>query len=302
MSPNGRNTDLKCQARVQRIAQRQHGNITHRQLLDAGLTPSAVKRWVARGLFHRVHHGVYSLGRPAQTALERAAAAVLACGDGALLSHRAALALWDLCEWPRMMHVTVPGNRRRPGIIVHRCSTLTRKDVRRHQGIRVTSLARALLDSALFLSSKALTRTINDALRTPHLRRGQLAALIDRCPTHPGAKLLRPHAYTHQQPTRSPLEDDFLTFCARHNLPTPEVNTYVCGREADAYFPEQRLIVELDSWYFHSDRESFERDRLNDTEALAQGITTARLTWERIHADPPREARRLDAILRARAA
>src|SRR5439155_17712294 len=120
------------------------------------------------------------------------------------------LALWGLREWPRVMHVTVPGNRRRPGIIVHRCSTLTRKDIRRHHGIRVTSLARALLDCAPRLTSKVLTRTVNAALRTPYMSRPSLADMVERNPLHPGAKLLRPHLEHQNQPTRSQLEDDFL--------------------------------------------------------------------------------------------
>src|SRR5579859_2240516 len=98
---------------IQRLADRQHGNVTRAQLLALGVGPSAIQYWLKRGLLHQVHPGVYAVGRPAKNALERAAAAVLACGPGALLSHDSALALWGFAErWPARMHVTVALDRR----------------------------------------------------------------------------------------------------------------------------------------------------------------------------------------------
>lgn len=293
-------TSQALERRISQLAARQHGNVTHPQLLELGLSRGAIKRRTSNGRLHPIHRGVYGLGRPAKTARERASAALLACGDDALLSHASALALWDLRDWPYGIEVTVPRDRRPPGIIVHRCCTLLPRDVRRRQGLRVTSPARTLLDCAPHLTPRALTRAVNDALRVGILRRGALIELLNRCPTHPGAARLAPLAAEQGNPTRSGFEDDFLAFCVRFGLPRPLLNTIVAGHEVDAFFPHERVIVECDGWSFHRERDAFERDRDRDADALAQGIVTVRITWERLHHRAQAEAQRLAAILTAR--
>ncbi|MDQ6744692.1 MAG: hypothetical protein M3Z27_01525 [Actinomycetota bacterium] len=302
MSRNGSQW-TKIAPALTRLALRQQGNVTRKQLRALGLGSEAIKYAVATGRLHRGHCGVYSLGRPATSALERSAAAVLACGDRAMLSHSSALALWELRAdgWPAGVEVTVAGNRRqRPGITVHRCVTLSRRDVRHRHGIRVTSPARALLDCTPRLSERALTRSVNDALRTGHLKRQDLVELLARCGNHTGAARLRPFAEQTGTPTRSALEDDFVAFCARFGLPRPEVNVRVGRYEVDAYFEAERLIVELDGWGFHSSRDSFERDRIRDADALVAGVETLRITRGRLRQRPADEAARLRIILARR--
>ncbi len=281
---------------------RQHRCVRTSQLRALGLSADGIAYRVSVGRLHPVHRGVYSVGTPAATALERANAAVLACGDRALLSHESALALWGLRHqgWPSRMEVTAPTGHRHPGLRAHRSRTLTRADVRRRHGIRVTSAARTLLDCAPRLGGPALTRAVNDALRARAITREQLTELLRRCPNHPGAAALNPHAATVTGITRSGLEDEFLAFCRRFGLPRPQVNAQVGGYEVDAYFAEAGLIVELDGWEFHNDRRTFERDRLRDAEALAAGLGTMRITWERLHRHPHEESTRLAAILARR--
>ncbi len=286
------------------LAARQQGNVTRAQLLALGLGPAGIACRVRTGRLHREHRGVYSVGRPARTALERASAAVLACGPEALLSHAWALALWALRRggWPAgVPEVTVPGDRRPKGIRVHRSTSLSRRDARHHHGIRVTSPARTLLDNAERLSERALARAVNDAMRAPHCNENQLAELLTRCPNHRSAHLLTPFVELRGAPTRSELEDAFLAFCERFELPGPLTNTRVGGYEVDAYFPAQRLIIELDGWDFHNDRLTFETDRRRDADALLAGIATVRVTHERMHGQPEREAELLRGILAGRA-
>jgi very-short-patch-repair endonuclease len=71
----------------------------------------------------------------------------------------------------------------------------------------------------------------------------------------------------------------------------------VSGWEVDALFPDEKVIVELDGWDFHSSRESFESDRERDASTLAAGCVTVRVTWERMHERAAREAARLQTIL-----
>ncbi len=152
------------------------------------------------------------------------------------------------------------------------------------------------------MSDKARTRAVNDARRASLVTLEALADVVERFPLHPGAPLLAPHAGATHNATRSGLEDDFLEFCRRFGLPTPKVNTIVAGYEVDAYFEDERLIVELDGWDFHQDRGSFEGDRERDATTLALAIATVRITWERFGRAPRREAERLLRILEMRRA
>jgi len=112
---------------ISTIAERQHGIVSLAQLGAAGVTPRAVGRRVQSGRLHRIHRGVYAVGHPRLSREGRWLAAVLACGEAAVLSHRSAGALWELR--PRLggaIEVTMPGSagRKRCGLTVHRSSTL----------------------------------------------------------------------------------------------------------------------------------------------------------------------------------
>jgi hypothetical protein len=288
-------------AQVALKAAGQYGNITHAQLMECGLTDTAVLWRVRRGRLYRVHSQVYAVGHPPRLPLERAAAAVLACGRGAALSHLGALALWGFTkEWPAAFDVIVTTGDRRPrGIATHRYKDLRRRDLTVQLGIRVTSPARTVLDCAPELDDKQRRRTVNDALHGPFFTQRQLADVRARFPNHPGAKLLDPFLQDGRNPTRSPFEDNFEDFCQRHGLPTPLVNAEVAGHIVDALFEPQKLIVELDSWEFHKDRLAFETDRARDADTLAEGYRTVRLTWERMHAHGDAEAARLQRMLDA---
>jgi predicted transcriptional regulator of viral defense system len=283
------------------IADSQHGNITREQLLALGVDDKKIGYRVKAGRLHRVHRGIYAVGRPPRTALERAAAAVLACGPGAALSHFSALALWRLAQrWPTSFEVTITDDRRPRGIRVHRCDGLARRDFRRHDGIRVTSPARTLLDCAPYLSDRRLARAVNAARQSRNLRLTELADVIERFPAHRGARRLGVLLDARGGPTRSEWEDAFPAFCRRFGLPEPVMAARVAGYEVDALFPSEKVIVELDSWGFHSSRESFESDRERDASTLAASHVTVRLTWERMHRRGAIEAARLQQILRDR--
>src|SRR5689334_18038029 len=103
------------------VAANQHGYITRAQLLGIGMRRRAIQSWVATGSLIPVHAGVYAVGYVIRTPVARAMAAVLACGDKALLSHGSAAALWGFHKyWDEPFEVTVPTKRVRPGIKSHR--------------------------------------------------------------------------------------------------------------------------------------------------------------------------------------
>jgi very-short-patch-repair endonuclease len=66
----------------------------------------------------------------------------------------------------------------------------------------------------------------------------------------------------------------------RHGLPSPRINVTVNGKEVDALFPEERVIVELDRVEFHNDPISFRNDRRRDRGSAAHGYVKVRLLKE----------------------
>ncbi len=292
---------LSADRLIARLAARQYGLITLRQLIELGFGRGAIAHRIRLGRLIPIHTGVYAVGHRRTEPNVIAAAAVLAGGAQATLSHFSAAFLWGVCRrWQAPPEIIVPVRRRPAGVRVHVCTTLTRRDVRRHLGIRVTSPARTLLDIAPALPDTRLTRAVNDARLNRHMRLAELAELLERLPRHPGTCRLRPLTQTESGPTRSEFEDRFVAVVHQYGLPEPLLNTYVAGWLVDALFPEQRLIVELDGYEYHGDRGSFERDRERDAATLAAGCATVRVTWERLTRATAREVARLQAILRTR--
>jgi hypothetical protein len=288
-------------AAIAALAAKQNGNVTTKQLLGLGLDMDAILYRVKIGRLYRVYRGVYSVGRPAVTPLERATAAVLACGPGAALSHGSAMTLWGLWRhWDEPLEVSAPRYRRPKRIILHRSTTLSRRDVTTHLGVRTTTATRTVLDMTPRQTDKQLKRTVSTALHTPWLTESQLAESLARHPHRPGAKRLASLIGLPGTPPRAGWEHDFPAFCAAHALPTPVMGAIVCGYVVDALFVDEKLIVELDSWEFHKDAITFQADRERDAETLASGLATVRITWERIEQSPGREGARLRRILARR--
>jgi very-short-patch-repair endonuclease len=127
----------------------------------------------------------------------------------------------------------------------------------------------------------------------------QLADVVARNPNHRGTPLLIPLlAETRTGITRSEIEDTWKDVAKGGNLPRFLTNVPLKGGYvADVLFPEHGLIVELDSWEFHSDRISFELNRDRDADNLAAGLPTIRVTHERMKANPAKEADRVRRVL-----
>lgn len=284
---------------LRELARRQSGNLTRTQLFGLGLTPGGVDRRLRNGSLVVRYPGVYCQAPARQDPRALATAAVLAGGPHAALSHASAAYLWGFQpRWPTTAEVTlIQGDRRPRGIHAHRCRSLKRRDITRQLGILITTTARTVLDTAPCLTAKARSRVVNDARRDGYLHLASLQDVLDRNPYHPGTKLLRPFLENPTNPTRSPFEDDFLSFVARYGLPTPQINVRLNGREVDAFFPDHQLVVELDGWEFHKQQGVFEDDRERDAENLKHGLSTVRITRERLTETPDREAARLQEIL-----
>lgn len=293
--------DEAIDRKIAALARRQRGYVKRTQLLALGVSSQGIQRRIKLGRLIPVYAGVYAVGHLPTLPQDRAVGALLACGEDAVLSHSTAAAAWGIFKrWEMPFEVIAPTARRRDGIKVHR-ATLEPADIRTQIGLRVTSAARTMLDVAPRFADKGLRRAVADQRRAGHLSLDRLADVLERHPRAPGTRRLRPLLDAPKGgPTRSELEDRFVAFCRRFGLPEPETNVWVAGREVDAWFPSERLIVELDGRDYHFDPASFERDRDNDVTALTVGIPTARITDTRMTETPEREATRLRTILERR--
>src|SRR5947209_4678215 len=110
---------------ISQAAARQNGNIMRRQLFALGLNDVAISYRVRQRRRFREFPGVYSVGRPATTPLERATAAVLACGNRSALAGGSAMTYWGFWKrWEEPFEVCIVGDRRPKGIRVHRVTRL----------------------------------------------------------------------------------------------------------------------------------------------------------------------------------
>ena len=283
------------------LAAKQFGYVSREQLFGLGLSRRAIEHRIAIGLLIPVYRGVYAVGHVNVTPLGRATAAVLACGNGAALSHGSAATLWGFNKyWEPPFEVIAPTMRKHKGIRVHRSRTLTPGDITWQLGVHTTTAERTALDIAPRLTDQGLRRVVNDARRAGWLHLNDLADVLSRNPNHPGTKRLRRFVENPANPTDSPLEDDFVEFAKRYGLPAPVTNTRLFGYQVDLLYPAERVIIEIDGYSFHSDRESFESDRNRDADMLAHDHVTVRVTKRRMKQSPEREARRLNKILENR--
>ncbi len=295
---DGRRVDIasagRIDERILRIAKWQRGLVTRRQLLAAGVTPAAIDRRIANGKLERVHRGVYALPQTAAIPLAVETAALLACGQGAALSHHSAMTLWGLRPGvARPVHIMLMGDRggaSPEGVIVHRSRTLTPADIQAHGQLPVTSPARTLLDVSAGLSDGDVERLLDEGLFARQLLTlSQVNGMLARAGGHPGrARLARAAAnYTRSTRTESPPEEALLTLIRHGGLPEPHTQFSVLGYRLDFYWPELRLAVEVDAYGTHGSRTRFEADRRRDARLLAErGIVVVRLTKRMVELRP----------------
>lgn len=291
--------------RVADSAERQHGVVARRQLVALGLGREAIGVRLRSGRLHRMHQGVYSVGHRVVSREARWMAAVLACGEGAVLSHRSAAALWGIRNASsRAIEVTTPAkSRSRVGIHRH-FAVLPADEVTERVGIPVTTVPRTILDLAAVERPEA----IESALRQAEFRQLHdclsLPDLLDRYPRRRGNRAVR-NALTRLQESsgqvESPLEEKFLPFLDRHRLPRPQFNAWleVGGRRyrVDCLWPAQRQIVELDGWEGHSTRSAFRDDRARARRLRADGYGVTHLTWSQLDDEPEAIAIDLKALI-----
>ncbi len=191
-------------------------------------------------------------------------AAVLACGPGAVVSHRSAAVHWELLRGRRgPVEILTPssnGRKRRAGIRLHRSSTLQPSETTSRAGVPVTTPARTIAD----LTKSAPAWEVRRATRQAEFLKLPLGEL-------------------ETDGSRSDLETDFLALLRRHGLPRPEVNVKVGHHTVDFLWRAERVAVETDFYEYHRGREAFRDDRARELELRGRGFAVRRYSEEQVN-------------------
>jgi very-short-patch-repair endonuclease/predicted transcriptional regulator of viral defense system len=273
------------------VAARQLGLITVGQLNAAGVGRGSIARRAANVQLHQVFRGVYLVGHPVPLAGALELAGVLACGEGAVVSHHSAARLWGLTKTsPGEVEVTIVGRdcRSRKGLRVHTVKRLGARDRGRRSGIPITSAARTVIDVCATAVYEEAERVIAEASALKLTGEQQILAAADRAPNRAGVARIRAVLGQPGGPrrTRSDGERALLRLIRAARLPVPATDVPLLGFTADFLWPEHRLIVELDGYPAHGHRAAFERDHRRDVVHRDAGYEVLRFTGRQLEQEP----------------
>jgi predicted transcriptional regulator of viral defense system len=300
--PSGSPTHFDAEA-VRRLAERQHGLVSRKQLLIAGFGSATIARWLAGGRLHRIHPGVYALGHSALSLDGRLIAALLYGGDQAVFSHTTAAWIWALIDTePTRIHLTTPGRRRSlPDVRVHHSRRIERAMCR---DLPVTSVPRTLVDLASMITVRQLRRALAEADYLGLIDAGELTSVLGK--GRRGSSALRTALDSHLPQlaeTLSVLEKRFLELCREAGLPLPEVNARVGRMRVNALWRYHGLAVELDGGRAHGGAAAMKRDRERELALRAAGLQVVRYTWDQVTRRPEQviaDLRRLLSVANVR--
>jgi very-short-patch-repair endonuclease len=268
------------------LVRAQHGVVARDQLKELGYGRHAINHRIEKGMLHPVRRGIYAVGRPSLDGHGQWMAAVLACGDGAVLSHSSAAALWRIgFEQRGLVELSLPSQSHRevPGLRIHRRSNLQSRDVTTRHNIPVTTPIQTLVDMALRLDRRGIERMINEADKYDLVHPPGLRKALDQRAGEPGVAQLR-HILDRRtfRLTKEELERRFLPLAREAGLPVPLTGQWVNEFEVDFYWPDLGLVVETDGLRYHRTPAEQARDRLRDQAHTAAGLTQLRFTHEQV--------------------
>jgi very-short-patch-repair endonuclease len=270
---------------VWEVARRQHGVVSHGQLLALGVSRRGIEHRLARGRLHSVHVGVYAVGRSELEQKGAWLAAVLACGPSAVLSHDSAAALWGFGAEKGGIDVSVRhASPRVPATLkAHRRAALREADVILVDEVPVTTPIRTLVDRAAVLDRRGIEREINEAdkrrlVSPPALRK----ALRDYRGQRGVARLRHVLDRRTFRLTDSELERLFLPLVRQIGLPLPLTQQRLNGFKVDFFWLDLGLVVETDGLTYHRTPAQQAQDLVREQIHMAAGLTPLRFTHEQV--------------------
>lgn len=265
------------EARLARHFAGQYGLITREQALAVGATARIIHNRLATGRWVRVGGGVYRLAGVPVTWHQRALAACLIAGPGAVVSHRSAAVLFTVSGFrPGAIDITVPPGRsgRNAVASVHRAE-LPRRDCTKIQRVPVTRPHRLLIDLARTVGEAQLREAVDDVLCR---RLVTLNHLLEHHLPRRLTDILA--AWTPGALPGSPAEMELVRALLAAGLPDPVRQHWIEAASArvDLAYPESRVAIELDSFRWHGGLQAFSHDRSRGNRIVAAGWRLLRAT------------------------
>lgn len=275
---------------------------SYEELSGEGFGASRIKNWRRCGRLVRVMWGVYSYGRDVETRQAAMRAALAAVGEGSVLTGRSACEVWGITEprhkLPRIVYIgTESGDARvlrglSPALRQTRVKVVSRQfkpgEVIRKDGLNLTKPALALIDLAVEASEREVRFAFLEACRLKLFQRGEVDYCNRKVAGRRGARKLKPLLalwVPELSRVRSVFEGMYLLALVAERHPVPKVNVRVFGYEVDLYWPEYRLVVELDGAAFHGDPVQQSIDDVKQRDLEANGLTVVRVTYREFDLD-----------------
>ena len=285
---------------IARRAEQQYGVFTRTQAADQDLTHDEISLRVQNGRWDLLRRGLYLVGGAPDSWRRQLMEAVLAAGERAAVSHRAAAALHGIEGFrPGVVEVTTPRPRRfRTGdAIVHTSKRFPAVDVTELAGIAVTTPARTLIDLGAVVAPERVEAALDCALREGltslpfvRFRLGEVRGRGRR-----GAGVIVPFiADRNAGPVpESRAERRYLRLLSDHGLPAPTLQFRVRrgGRvvaRVDAAWPDRLLAVEIDGHRGHATRQERAHDSARGNEIELLGWRLLRFTTDQLWTTPAR--------------
>jgi very-short-patch-repair endonuclease len=276
---------------VHDVIARQFGVISTEQAVRFGISASAVSRRVASGEWARVFPGVCRATAAEVTLRQRALAAVLWAGGGALVSHATAARLWEF-EHTRGDTIEIwlayPHNRRHEDVTVHRGNRLDRADRTVLDGIPITTPTRTLIDIAGRLEDHKLLAVMEDLIRRDMVRPDRLAARLCalRKSGRPGGGRLQVllNQRGDGRPLESALEARAWQLIIESGVRLPARQYWVTAAAGhyrlDFAWPDLKLGLECEGYAFHGGVARWDKDKARLAELAAARRRVLPVTWD----------------------
>jgi hypothetical protein len=287
-------TKLKAAA-LRRAVAGQHGVISRRQALAAGLTPNMLQRRTrGGGPWQRVLPGVYLTVTGTPTTDQRDMAALLYAGPGSVITGAAALRRHGLrAPETKVVDVLVPAKRRRGDTSFVRVQRTTRLPEMSYASGELIFAApsRAVVDAIRSLTALPEARAVMAS--AVQRRRCTVTDLMDELAEGPirGSALLRTALIEVAGGVRSAAEGDLRALLIRAGLPRPLFNARLYRGDVliavpDAWWPDAGLAVEVDSREWHLLPADWERTMRRHARMSACGIVVLHFSPHQIRSEP----------------
>ena len=282
------------------MAAEQYGVFTRKQAIAAGLNARNIGDRADRGIYQRIHPGVYGIAGSPKQWHRTVIAAVFAATEPAAASHRTAAYLWGMTDRrPDTVEIATRRHQRvkRQDHHVRESKDLRSSDIVVVNGIPTTAAVRTIVDVGASAPPWFVEKCLDSGLRKELFDIWDVQRFIMRVARkgRNGIGTIRPlveERLTWQGITESDLEDLLRRVVASTPFPMPDAQHVIYEADGefvgryDFAYPTRFSIIETDSEGYHMDPVSFQRDREKQNRAQMLGWTVYRVTWRQLIDDP----------------